>query len=250
MIFINNSHYADNWMTINGFIEEFMTYSYIHTFMNITFSYLPMTNISFSIKSNPINISLEWRPQIDLFFKRNADNEEEMKLIEKAEKIDYQNYTGAEESDELFHYDYPNYINDKLITESLDSYYYFLTNSPIKTHYSLNYSASVHRLQEFIIDNDTGLINVSYDNGMFTLDYYENLTLAKMMYGIAYYLNKDFINNNTLIDNRGYICELKISESLQCGPLAGYGYYIDQYVILSMDFEVIYIVCYSGGYVS
>lgn len=262
VVFINSSRFEMNWMKIDEFINEYMEYSYIQTYMNITFSFIPTEDISFIIKSNPVNISLRWRPRYKMDIKRNFNDEYEKKGLEIAEYLDYYNLTKHEQKvmnitkyiknqnlanftseSEWNYYHYSNFISNCLINQSIQSYEIILNSGEFSYHYSLKYSASAYRLLEVNISEK--YINLTYDNRRITLGYFENISEIEQIPWVCYYFNERYFDNRTLNDKE-YICEMSFSESTQKGPKAGSEFSVEQYVILSETYEPVYIIAYCS----
>lgn len=231
--------YHSDWMTIDEYIWDHLNNSFLDSFMNITFCYIPTSNRSVVIRSDPIEIHFTYRATCRLDFERTYHNEMEKKVLDFTERIDYVNYTGSDRYTED-RYQKPMFIDHTLINRSLNTYYRFENDTDSKCYYSFMYEAEV-----FLFNN------ISFENGSYGVDLYHNGEEVSSIYLFRETSFSDeyftyFCNQSALMSINGsckdhYLIHMYYDEFSYWGRLAGAGSDICQEVILSSDLEVIYI---------
>ncbi len=238
-IYMGDRGDGEEWRTIDWFMERYMDVYWIDANLNVTLGFIHGNNILDTIDSPSFNIHVEWKPIYEFIMDRQVDNDTEEEILEYVEMLDYVNISGKERWVYEWGAKMSSFIDRSMIAEYTSRYNSQKNYTDFKTHIFFNYTASVHRLNNFTFDqNSLGTI-FYYNNGSSLPEGYHGKNVREPEWE---YKDNDLLNNTDLNKTDCYIVKMKFSYSLMYGPLGGELWYNCQWVVVTENFQLLYIL--------
>ncbi|MGA1792676.1 MAG: hypothetical protein ACMUHM_01885 [Thermoplasmatota archaeon] len=240
MIFTGKLGEGEEWRTLDWFIDTYMTWYWIDTYLEVTMFYLPTSDMNFTIQSKPFKIPVEWRQIHQYVLDRRAYDQKELDLIKSIEKLDYENISGKGQWSPSWWYDsVPSYINTETIRNYTERYNAQRNYTEFKTHIFFNYTATVHELNGYAIDPETGRIMFQSDDGSSLPEGYHGSHIKDPEWE---YRATEVLNHTDFEMSTVYALVMYFSYKLIYAPLGGDYWGVYQVVVVTEDLEVLYIL--------